>query len=257
MDSFLYSVTDAEQKVLLLKSYSLSNTTSPQQIPGERIFQIFEQDGLLKMPYAYVKVAFLGQQQTFVPNRLYNPDKKATYLHHVAGVKTSTEIYSDDLTLLKAQNIYTADRATYNFIAQMFPNIQCYHLSSALFLGFREKAHYEKITFFVNVRDAHLQLFLFKGKSLLYSNMIIFQSVADFTYYIMMLFEQFDLSPATLAVNVSGAFQEGGKLHRSLSQYVKFIQPTLPAGKLTIPESIKSQITVYKFFDLMSIPLCE
>lgn len=257
VDSFLYLVSDQENKLLLTKSYTLNNDALAGRLPGEQIFQIFEQDSLLKLPYANVKVAFHNPKQSFVPNRLYNPDKKATYLTHVAEIKRSNEIYTDDLSLLKAQNIYVVDRATYNFVAQMFSNVQLYHLSSALFLGFRQKAHYEKVSFYTNVRDGFLSIFLFKGKDLLFCNAFHFHSAKDFVYFIMMVFEQFNLNPKAQAINIAGDFEEGGTEHYLLNQYVNFIQPISIDNRYQMSDKFKSQIVPYQYFDVVSIGLCE
>ncbi|MEL6719101.1 MAG: DUF3822 family protein [Bacteroidota bacterium] len=253
MDSFLYLVFDQNRHILLLKEYDLEAANSLQ---GERILKLFEEDRLLKLLYSTVKVAFLGQKQIFVPNRLYHPDQKRIYLNHVANLSVSEVVKSDDLSLLRAQNIYSADRAVLNLMQQMFPRAKYYHSTSALYLGYRQHCEQGKGNVFLNLRDQYLQLFFFQDRELLYTNAFQIENPDDLVYYTMMLFQQFNLSGNSQKVQVTGDFPENSDYHRKLSRYVKQIFAITELQDFQYSETTRHQLNNHAFFDLLSIPLC-
>ncbi|MEM8524728.1 MAG: DUF3822 family protein [Bacteroidota bacterium] len=253
VDSFLYLVLNQQRHLLLLKEYSLEAQNSLQ---GERILKLFDEDRLLKLPYAAVKVAFLGQKQIFVPNRLYHPDQKRIYLSHVAGLSVSEVVKSDDLSLLRAQNIYATDRAVQNLMQQMYPRAKFFHSTSALYLGYRQHCESGKGNVFLNIRDQYLQLFFFQDRELLYSNAFQVENADDLVYYVMMLFQQFNLPGKTQKVQVTGDFIENSEEHRTLSRYVKQIYAIKELNDLQSSEATRRQLDTHTFFDLLSVPLC-
>jgi len=254
-DSLLYLVTDNHQQILLLKEYNFDSKQQATKLIAERIHHVFEQDRLLKLPYASVRTALLGTKHSFIPNRLYNPDRKTTYLEQVVELKSTEGIYSEDVTLLRAQNVYTADRATVNFIGQMFPIVRFSHISSALFLGFREQTRLDKTDIFLSIRDDLAYLYCFQNRELSFANAFSFFSAKDLAYYTLLVYEQFNLSPTTQPLFVGGSFQEGGENHRLLYRYIKFIQPVRLPYTLTFGENAKKEGINHLFFDLMCINL--
>ncbi|NJL74891.1 MAG: DUF3822 family protein [Saprospiraceae bacterium] len=255
VDSFLYVVNDHNQQLLLLKEYVFDAKQQATKLLAERIHQVFEQDKLLRLPYASVKASLLGVKHTFIPNRLYNPDRKAAYLEHVIELKATDGIYADDVTALRAQNVYTADRATVNFIGQMYPVVRFSHISSTLFLGFREQARAEKTDIFLSIRDNFAYLYCFQNRELVFSNAFPFFSPKDLAYYVLLVYEQFDCSPTSQPLFVAGNFQEGSEHHRLLYRYIKFIQPVRMPNYYTSGEKTSREGQHHSFFDLMCVNL--
>ena len=255
VNSFLYLVTDQNKNVSLLKEYTFGNRAS-SQLPGERIHELVKQDGLLRLSYSEVKVAFLGSRQTFVPNRLYNPEQNVTYLEHIADLGASNQVEAHELSLLRAHNIFPIDRASHNYLKQMYPRVEFFHNTSALYMGFHEQAAQNGNSLFLNVRENFAQLFFFKSKELLFSNTFQFQSAKDLVYYVLLVYEQFKLDPKEQSIQVASDFEEGGEYHRSLHRYITHIQPVLPPKGFLFGEKIHKQLSNHLFFDVMSVALC-
>ncbi len=255
VNSFLYLVTDQNKQVSLLKEYTFNKRTNTQ-LPGERIHAIFKDDGLLKLSYAEVKVAFLGSRQTFVPSRLYNPEQKGMYLEHVADLTATSQVEAHELSLLRAHNVFPIDRATHNYLKQMYPRAQFLHNTSALYNGFYQQAEHNSNSLFLNVREEFAQLFFFKSKELLFSNTFQFKSAKDLVYYVLLVYEQYKLDPKVQSIQVASDFAEGGDYHRQLHRYISHIQPVLPPEGFLFGEKVHKQLSNHLFFDVMSIGLC-
>ncbi len=253
IDSFCYLVLNQENKSLLFKQFSGISTPDFSRLQGEQIHDIFNMDKLLKLDYGEVKLAFSDRKQVFVPNRIYNPAHKATYLKHVATTRASDQIYTNDITPLHAQNVFSVDHATLNFLQQMFPDMQCLHVSSALYLSFLEQTDANESRLFLCLRDNSLYLFLFQGRELIFSNNFHCQSSSDFIYYVMLVFNQFNLDVQRQVVLVSGNFVENGEYHKALSQYVQYIYPVDKPNFIRFAESIESRLNNHAYFDVMSI----
>lgn len=257
MDSFLYMVYDQNQYVLLLKEYHFNQQRSDTQPSGVSVLKFVEQDRLLKLPYADIKIAYLGIIQTFVPNRLYHPDQKRIYLDHIANISTSEIVRSDDLSLLRAQNIYTVEKAIFSLMQQLFVRARHYHLSSALYLGYRQCCDAEEKSVFLNIRDRQMQLFLFQEQKLIFYNQFAINSSDDLVYYSLLCYQQHRLSPQTQAIKVSGDFPEGESYHRALSKHIRYIYPVHTPIDYQYKDNHESTLGQHHFFDLLSIALCS
>ncbi len=257
VDSFSYLVLDNTNRAVLLKEYITAAANAYSKLPAEQIHELFKQDRLLKLSYAEVKVAFANRKQIFIPNRLYNPEKKSVYLEHAADITVSDHIQSNDITALRSQNVFGADRATLNFLEQMYSKIKSYHIHAALYVGFLAQTDYEKSTLFLNIRDKNVQLFFFQGKELIFSNAFPFKTEKDLTYFVMLIFDQFNLSPQEQVIRVAGDFKESGVYHEALSKHVQYIYPVQVPSNIKFEELTKKRMDNHHYFDLMSIQLCD
>ncbi|NJK83076.1 MAG: DUF3822 family protein [Saprospiraceae bacterium] len=143
-----------------------------------------------------------------------------------------------------------------NFLEQMFPKVQCLHISSALYLGFLEQTDASESRLFLCFRDQSLYLFLFQGKELIFSNNFHCPSTNDLVYYIMLVFNQFNLHPQQQVVLVSGDFVENGAYHKALSEYVQYIYPVEKPSFMKFTESTENRLNNHAYFDVMSIFMC-
>lgn len=250
-------VYDQHQYVLLLKEYLFNQERTHTQPSGVGILKSVEQDRLLKLPYADIKIAYLSSAQTFVPNRLYHPDQKRIYLDHIAQLSSSEIVRSDDLSLLRAQNIYTVEKTVFNLMQQLFVRAKHYHLSSALYLGYRQCCEAEAKSVFLNIRDHQIQLFLFQEQKLVFYNQFPINSSDDLVYYTLLCYQQHHLSPQTQAIKVSGDFPEGEAYHQALSKHIRYIYPVYTPIDYRYKENHQSVLAQHHFFDLLSIALCS
>ncbi len=253
IDSLCYLVLNQEHKSLLFKQFSGISTPDFSRLQGEQIHDIFNIDRLLKLSYGEVKLAFSSRKQVFVPNRIYNPAHRATYLKHTTTPSASDQVYANDITPLHAQNVFSVDHATLNFLEQMYPNVQTLHISSALYMGFLEQTDDNESRFFLCFRDSNLYLFLFQGRELIFSNNFYCEFPNDLVYYVMLIFNQFNLNPQQQIVLVSGDFVENGAYHKALSSYIQYIHPVDKPKFIKFTESTESRLNNHAYFDVMSI----
>ncbi|MEM9850111.1 MAG: DUF3822 family protein, partial [Bacteroidota bacterium] len=99
--------------------------------------------------------------------------------------------------------------------------------------------------------------FLFQGQELLFANAMSIQSPDDVVYYVLMVFNQYNLSKDKQLLQVSGDLLENSDYHRALYRYIKYIKPTASSVNYTYSEANRRQLEKHHFFDLMSVALCS
>jgi len=238
VDSFFYVITHNHQ-ALAIRTYKTANDT---------FLNILTNDDLLRLPYGEVRIAFFSARNTFVPTRLYNPNEKQTYLAHVAGSATSERILADHINRQNAQNVYAVADSIYEVFRQKFPTARTFHLNTVLLQQFHTLADEEDFKFFLNVREQFLQVFLFKGKKLLFNNAFRFRSSKDFVYFVLLVFDQFKLKPENVSTVFSGQLIEESEVYKLVNRYVPTLQRIAPQNFYTFGEKFYEQANQPHFY---------
>lgn len=257
MDRFSFLVSDPQQNILLLRSHGFApDIPGLDQLSGP-LRNLYINDELLKLSYRSVKVGILNQKSTLVPSDLFLVDKKAVYLQNVVPDLGEDNINFDSLKPLGMVNVYGANTQFINQLYGYFPNAKIHHSATSLILGHRKIA--ENRTgrqICLNVRQGLLQISLFDNKELLFYNSFVYESSQDFIYYVMLVFDQFQLKPEGNTVHISGQIIKDSEIYHLLFRYIRHLE------MMPVPDYYKlgkkgSEIQDYQYFDLFSLKLCE
>jgi len=257
MDRFSFLVSDPQQNILLMRSYAFVPEVEALTQLSDSLKNIYIDDEILKQPYRTIKVGLLNQRNTLVPTELFDPDKKEVYLKNIVPNLKKDTINFDALKPLGMVNLYATNTDFINQIYGYFPNAKIHHAATSLILGYRKIA--ENRTgrqICLNVRQGLLQISLFDNKELLFYNSFIFQSSQDFIYYVMLVFDQFQLKPEGNTVHISGQIIQDSEIYHLLFRYIRHLE------MMPIPDFYKlgkngNEIKDYQYFDLFSLKLCE
>ncbi len=257
MDRFSFLVSDPQQNILLMRSYAFVSGMSGLNQISDALKDIYINDELLKQPYRTVKLGILNQRNTLVPSDLFVAEKKEVYLKNVVADLENDTLNFDILKPLGMVNLYAANTDFINQIYGYFPNAKIHHAATSLILGHRKIA--ENRTgrqICLNVRQGLLQISLFDNKELLFYNSFIYQSSQDFIYYVMLVFDQFQLKPEGNTVHISGQIIQDSEIYHLLFRYIRHLE------MMPVPDYYKfgkkrTEIEEYQYFDLFSLKLCE
>lgn len=232
MDSFFYIITHLNEVLALRETKST---------PQDNFQSVITADELLRLPYGETRIAFFSARNTFVPTRLYNPNEKQTYLSHVAGTATTERILADHISRQNAQNVYAVPDTVFEAFRQKFPTARTFHLNTVLLQQLHALADEEDFKFFLNVREQYLQVFLFKGKKLLFNNAFQFRSSKDFVYFVLLVFDQFKLKPENVPTIFSGQLIEDSEVYNLVNRYVPTLQRIAVKDFFTFHEQFHAQ----------------
>ena len=253
-DRFFYLVSDTKQNVLVLKGYVRDNTESNFMESG--IKDVFLTDLVLRLPYRTTRIGYIGNDVTLMPEELYDASKKSTYFSNVLG-KEMKDLDSDTLTSLNIRNIYAFSEGFSQVTKSYFPNAKLYHIFTALLLGFKEHAkHQDGYNLYGHVWSNKLFLVLYQKDELIFSNVYDFESAHDFLYFVMLIYNQFNLKPESDTINLSGMVIEDSEIHYNLLRYIRYVNFVPDPTFYRFGSSFRN-ISKHLFFDLFSLKLCE
>jgi len=257
VDRFSYLITDQLQNVLVLTSYTYNEQIESFDDLPVKIKDIYLESKHLKLPYKSVRIAISNLSNTLVPGRLYQEGESKIYLENVVDVKKGDAVLLNDLSPLGIKNIFTADGAIIELLKSYYPSAEFYHGHSSVLLGFRKiVAHQSGQRVFICVKDRLVQVYYFNDTDLVFSNSFVFRTSKDFVYYVLLVFDQFNLKTETVPVTLAGKIMEGSEIYHLLYRYIRHLSKIDDPDFLTFGKRFGTT-PKYLYFDLYTLRLCE
>jgi len=257
MDSFVFMATDQQQRLLLLRDCRLETSVDNPGARVEELQRYIAQDSFLRQSFRSIRMGIVTEKYTLIPNRLFNPQEKNTYLEQITILPDDWQTKSDDLNGLAAQNVYAYPTKMLQFAREHFPGSRIYHIASAFLLAHRslpDLLNGQKV--FAHIWNRQFQLIYYEGRELQFVNMFSYHSSNDFIYYLMLLFDQFDLDPQTVPVYLSGQINTDSEIYRLLTRYVQEVA-TMPAPAfLSLGKAFHAN-PAYHYYDLFALLPCS
>jgi hypothetical protein len=254
-NSVYYTVSDAEQRILVLKSFH--NDEKKNASVTALLKDVFFEDPILNAVYKSVKVGFSTPHQTLVPRKFYSETDKPLYLKNLTAEDSLNSIGADSIDALDIVNVYAAEKNLIGLIQAVFPKAKYYHNITSLLLGFdRTAKHSPTPQVFANIRDNTVQLFFFTQQKPVFANVFPFKTSQDIIYYILLVYEQFKLNPDETPLVLSGTVTQDSDIYKYIYRYIRHV------NFITIPELMHlgqqfTGIPHHFYFDLFSLKDCE
>ncbi len=252
-----YCIYSQTGEVLVLKKFDL---VIPLVLNNEAILsttfkEIWEKDPILSYPFPSIQIAFVRPHYTIIPNKLYQPANKASYLTPLKANTTIPELYQvNELSSIAAKLIFSLPQAAIEFFESKYTKgTQYYNSFTPLINGIaKEMRPLSGKHIWVNVHANLLQLILFDGQSLIFSNQFPFETEKDFLYYTLLVYSQFKLNPEEIPLHISGQLARDSAIYNHLYRYIRNISFTPIAPTYQLNNQLLDHPN-YFFFDLLSI----
>ena len=255
-DRFSYALTYGANHLLALKSYTFDSSKDNSNIRRE-IQDIFIEDSILTLPYNNVIVGLSNHITTLVPNHLFEEKNTSVYLKAQTNQLNNKTIQVHPIKSLDAQNIYAYNSEVLILIKGYLPNAHFFHASTAMIEGALRTAPNEGTSkIFLNIQSNLVQLLLMDGSKLIFYNNFSFLSSKDLLYYVMLVYDQFKLSPNDIPLIISGHVIKDSEIFNALYKYVNHIEFNNTSPSIHFGEKFRNT-SPYFFFDLFSLRLCE
>ncbi len=257
MDRFFYTINDNQQNILVLKAYQFEEEALSISGVKTEFQNIFLEDKLLQLSYASTKIAFVNSKFTIVPNRLYDANNINSFLEHLIDLEEEDTTLINPIAFCDSQLLYRINTPFLKLIKNYYPQAKIYHFWKPLLLGYANQTeHQYSNQLFINVVDKSVAISLFKGTALQFCNIYHYKSANDFIYYVMLVFDQFNLKPETTPTNLSGMIVENSEIYHALYRYVRHLNLIKLPNYVRMSKAFKD-IPPHFFFDLYSLRLCE
>jgi hypothetical protein len=190
---------------------------------------------------------------TLVPERLFNPSERRTYLQEIATLNYEVEVRADALTSASAQLVYAAKHQLMDDISKELPNAKITHATTALIAGLLARQNVPTSpVLYLQIYPGWLVAVLIEGKNLLFANIFNYQSAKDFLYYVLLLFDQYQLAPEETPVYITGQLIENSEIYPLLQRYLRSLRFLPAPDSLRLGTKLKQQ-PAHFYFNLFSI----
>ena len=222
----------------------------------EKLEDVFADADLLKRKFRKVHCSVVNQKSTLVPVPVFERGKEYLLLGLNCSLNGDDLVYSDKLKQVDALNIFAVPSDLKRFIVAQFPLAEFHHYSTSLLEGIMldtKKTGDKRVV--LNVHASYFEIVIAEQKSLLFYNTFRYQSAEDVVYYLLFVFEQFNINSENIRLTITGELDKQSAIYALLYKYVRNISfgerpATLKyAAKLdTIPKHF--------FFSIYSLQLC-
>lgn len=246
---FYFFVSDANKRIILQRHYVLDKTLFLKELR-----QVLETDIVLRASFQQIKIAVDTPYFSFLPSKIFMPAHQRAYLQNVAPISTNDMVFTDDVEELSLKNVHAIDRRLFDLLDTHFPSFQLYHTATTLLRRTKRIATENEII--VNVMPDMLNIIVYKNNEFQLYNAFQYHSSEAFLYYILLMYQQFDLDTASVPLTLMGGIMPNSSIYRLLSTYVRQMR----FAKRTKYYQFSPQYSTTPqqfYFDLYSLSVCE
>lgn len=211
---------------------------------------------LLNHTYKNVKLIWISNKNTLVPSVLFKKDNLRKYFEFNQKLDDLDELHFNELKYIDAYSVYIVPNLLANIFTKQFPKISFYNQQIPFIEHTMFKYHSETKKVFVNVNESFIDLSLTEnGKLLLYNN-FTYKTETDLIYFILYVFNQFDLNTETTELILSGRIDKKSLLFLKLKEFVNHLKFCKLADSFSYSYTF-NQIPQHSFINLFNLQLCE
>ena len=172
-----------------------------------------------------VKVTLVlnNKLSVLIPNDFFNEENRLDYLKFNSRLIKNDTASSDYIEELKTHNVYIAYGNITNFLIEKFGSFEYFHYNTLLL----KKLHFElsinKKIIYVNINKSYMNIIVFKGRELNYSNTFNYRSKDDILYFVLFIIEQNKLVNIKTKIKLIGEEENLTQYHKYLSKFIKNI----------------------------------
>lgn len=240
------------EKVLALKSWSISGSERDFQSVESELRAIFGAEPLLDLPfrekYCYLSTA----ASTLVPRRLFDPNSVEKYFKMLLREGQGRSYGFEPLDLFDCHLVWAADDSLFQLCTHYFPQANIKHLAVPLLRAYTALAPADGYAVFANLRGQRVQIAVFERQNLAFFNVFDYSKPNDLLYYVLLAYKQFNLDPLEIPLTLSGTLLEDSEIFKQLTRYIRPLRfpPLVPGYQW--PEAANA-LPKHYWFDLSSL----
>jgi len=188
----------------------------------EVLWKAFVDNIILSNSYDEIVVIHDNNLNTFVPNSLFNEDYLGSYLQYNIKVFSTDFFASDFLKNHDMHNVYVPYVNINNFLLDQFESFDYKNCNTVLVNKILElSSTTTEKQVFVHFQNNNFQIIVAKESNLLLFNSFEYSTPEDFIYYILFTYEQLQLNPDTVALNLLGALTIESEYYTIAYKYIR------------------------------------
>ncbi len=178
--------------------------------------------------------AVVSSKSTLIPAAFYDDENFQEVLAFNHNISASESVIKNDFRLFDAKNIFAVNNELLHVIQSSFPGVKLFHSSVPLIESLLLRNKNKRQPFVnANMQRTLMELTVIQNGQLQFFNSFHCPAPEDFIYFILYVYEQLELNPETVPLELSGHIQRHSAFHTITTKYIRkveFAQRTTNSG---------------------------
>lgn len=249
VDSSSYLIVDDEHQVLALRA--IAHDEKERWWKDENRFQV---------SFRKTRLAWLSERFTIIPARLYDGNKRRSYLSSLTTLHESDVVLADAVPELDAFIVYALEGDRLSEWRRVFIGCRFYHMLTPLLDQLsKHNKHQLSPLMYAYFRDNLLVMTGMENGKLIFCNAYPCKSTKDFLYFLLLAYQQCQWNPSQVELKILGELLEDSAIYKLFYRYVKkmsFLKFPAPQAYAPLSWGKQSKQTPnHVFYDLVSLQL--
>lgn len=220
------------------------------------IEEYIEKNELLNHTFKSTKLIWLTNKNTLIPNSFFKKENLKKYFEFNQKLDDLDEIHYKKLKYVDAYSIFIVPNQIANIFIKQFSDLNFYNQQIPFIEHTLFKYHSESKKVFVNINDEFIDLSITEnGKLLLYNN-FVYKTESDMIYFIMYVFDQFNLNTENTELILSGFIDKKASIYSKLKGFISHMRFDKLSEDFSYSYTF-NQVPPQSFTNLFNLHLCE
>jgi hypothetical protein len=253
-----YCILDTiRQKIIALRHFAFDEEPTVYGLT-EKISGVISEDEFLRRSYRNIRLMFADQRSTLVPASIYRPGDDKLFLEFNTLLKPAESPMACYLRSLDSWIIFPMGEGLLTLLKEKFSGVRIYHPSAPLIedMLIRNRNKITEPVVCADFNAGYIQLAVFDGQGLLFSNAYTAREESDQLYFIMNVYETQRLNQEQAILQFSGDILPTSPLVAQVRTYLKKVrfQEPGPVYNLSVTQN---NLEPHWFSNLVNLNQCE
>ena len=240
------------EQILALKAWQFSGMEKGFEVAESELRQVFGGERLLEWTYASKKCALGSAATTLVPRRLFDPLHLEHYFRLLLQENAHREYGYTKLEAFDCYLVWAVESGLNTLCRMYFSTEEITHIGASLLPRCHELSPQGGYAVFAHLRGQKVQISVFERKNLVLFNAYDFSKPSDLLYYVLLVYQQFDLNPLEIPLTLSGTLMEDSEIFRLLLRYIRPMRFPPNLESMVLPETAQN-LPPHYWFDLSTL----
>lgn len=220
------------------------------------IKEYIEKNDLLNHTFKSTKLIWLTNKNTLIPNSFFKKENLKKYFEFNQKLDDLDEIHYKKLKYVDAYSIFIVPNQIANIFIKQFPDLNFYNQQMPFIEHTLFKYHSELKKVFVNINDEFIDMSITENGKLLFYNNFVYKTESDIIYFIMYVFDQFNLNTENTELILSGFIDKKTSIYSKLKGFISHMRFNKLSEDFSYSYTF-NQVPPQSFTNLFNLHLCE
>lgn len=222
----------------------------------DQLEKYIQNNELLNHKFKAVKLIWLSGKNTLIPNSYFDKDKLKSYFEFNQKLNDLDEIHYNELKYVDAYSVFVLPNQVANIFSKQFNNITFYNQQIPFIERSLYKHHTESKKVIVNINTDFIDICIIEDSKLLLYNNFVYKTETDILYFILYVFDQFNLDTQHTELFLNGRIEKNNSLHSQLHKFIKQLKFDKLPDEFSYSYTF-NKVPAHTFTNLFNLHLCE